>query len=550
MKTGREKSKFNNFIVQGGILAIAGVTARMLGLFKRVPQAYIIGDYGNSYYAAAYEIYNIIYTISVYGLPISVSKLVSANVSKGQYRNADKIFKCSISLAAVTGLITSVLVFLFSDNLSRILNEPMSFLALRTLAPTLFVVSVMGVLRGYFQGLGSMVPTAVSQLLEQVVLVAVSLTAAFFMTKKGEKVGLILHNDKYRAAYGASGITLGCLAGAVTGLVFLGFLYSAYRKRLKKQIYRDPSHSIDSTFEVFKTLLLTIIPIVISSFVNNISNFLDQFLHNRIMIEKGLEEIKSVNWGIYSGKYSVLIGVPIAISAAMGASSVPTISGLMKRKEYDEANNRIERVIRITMMIAIPCCAGMIALAPSLMWTLFSVTQPTAYNLVRIGAAGVVLFSFSTLTNAILQGMSRLIKPIIHGIASLCIHVVILVSLLKFTDMNIYAVALSNNFFSLAICIMNIYSISKILKYRQEVRRTFALPVICASIMGAAVFFLDKLLQRNGYSRIMTIVCILIGALIYFVGLIVSQAVGKEEITAIPGGTRLYGVLKKIRLMN
>ena len=110
MKQRARDNKFNNFIVQGGILALAGIIARMLGLVKRIPLAYIIGDVGNSYYSAAYEIYNIVFTISVYGLPISVSKLVSANVSKGRYRNADRIFKCAITFAVFTGLIASVLV--------------------------------------------------------------------------------------------------------------------------------------------------------------------------------------------------------------------------------------------------------------------------------------------------------------------------------------------------------------------------------------------------------------------------------------------------------
>ena len=204
---GRESSKLNNFIVQGGILALSGVIVRMLGLLKRVPLYYIIGDVGNSYYSAAYEIYNIVFTISVYGLPISVSKLVSANVSNGQYRNANKIFKCALTFAFVTGLISSVLVFVFADRLSMFLNEPMSLLALRTLAPTLFVVSIMGVMRGYFQGMGTMIPTAVSQLIEQIFVVSVSITAAFFMSRQGEKVGLILQNENYKAAYGARGAT-------------------------------------------------------------------------------------------------------------------------------------------------------------------------------------------------------------------------------------------------------------------------------------------------------------------------------------------------------
>ena len=111
MSQNTKENKFNNFIVQGGILAFAGVLVRLLGLAKRIPLTYIIGDVGNSYYSAAYEIYNIVLTVSSYGIPLSVSKLVAARVNKGQYKNADKIFKCTLLFAFVVGLLASSLVF-------------------------------------------------------------------------------------------------------------------------------------------------------------------------------------------------------------------------------------------------------------------------------------------------------------------------------------------------------------------------------------------------------------------------------------------------------
>lgn len=550
-KITKDRGKFNNFIVQGGILAIAGVIVRMLGLAKRIPLRYIIGDVGNSYYSAAYEVYNIVLTVAVYGIPLSVSKLVSARVSKAQYKNANKIFRCALIFALFMGSLSSILVFVFARQLSSAVNEPMSFLALRVLSPTLFIVAVMAVFRGYFQGMGTMVPTATSQLLEQVVLVTVSLTAAYFLSLRGEKVGLILHNPNFRNAYGAAGATLGCAVGAGCGLIFLIFLYRAYRRRIRRQLYKDNTTELESTVEVYKILILTIIPVVISSTVNNISNIVDMSIYNSMMVSQGLQEIKSVHWGIYAGMYLVLIGVPIAISSAMGASSVPTIAAVMRRKEYSEAKEKIGNVIRITMMISIPCAAGMIALAPSIIWTLFSADSPVAANLLRIGSAGIVLFSFSTLTNGILQGMSRLIKPITHGLIALGLHVCILFCLLKFTDMGIYAVAFSNNFFSLFICIMNLISIRNELKYRQEVKYTFVMPVISASVMGACIYALDWIMRttRGGFSRSLTVVNILIGVIIYFTIMILSKGITKKELNAIPGGTKIYSLLHKLHIM-
>ncbi len=543
--------RINNFIVQGGILALAGVLVRILGLAKRIPLTYIIGDVGNSYYSAAYEIYNIVLTISAYAIPLSVSKLVAARVNKGQYKNAQKIFRCALIFAFVIGLIASSFVFLCADSLSSVMREPMSYLALRVLAPTLFVVAIMAVFRGFFQGLGNMVPTAISQLIEQVVLITVSLSAAFLLTQKGEKVGTFLQNANYKNAYGAAGATLGCSIGALASLVFLYLLYKRYRRSFENKVARDLSDKIEGTMYVYKTLFLTIVPVVVSATVNNISNFLDQYIHNRMMIEKGMDmAVKSTNWGIYSGKYLVLIGVPIAMSNAMGASSVPTLAGLMRKNSFKEAKEKIASVIRITMMVSIPCAIGMAVLAPEIMYMLFSTTNKMAPNLVRIGALGIVFFSLSTLTNGILQGMSKMSKPIIHGLIALAIHVTVLVALLKFTNWNIYAVAFSNNIFSLVICILNIYSISRVLRYRQEMVKTFIYPLISSLIMGGILFLVKLPFSSRGYSRLLTLVEILIGAFVYLIVMIISRGITKSEMKAIPGGTRLYSLFRKLHLMK
>ena len=543
-----EKNKFNNFLVQGSILAIAGILVRVLGLAKRIPMPYIIGDVGNAYYSAAYEVYNVAFTVSVYSIPLAVSKLVSAKVSKGEYRNADKIFKCTLRFAVILGLLVSGFVFVFADGLSKMNHEPMSYLALRVLAPALLLFCISAVFRGYFQGMGSMVQTACSQLIETIVLVPVGLGCAYYFTKYGRKVGALLQNENYANAYGAAGATLGYTVGAAFALTFMILVYKANKRTFQKRIFRDPTHVIDSSWDIYKALLVTIVPITVGSFVNNISNYLDMCLHNWMMDVKGLEAIKSVNWGIYSGKYLVLINVPIEIAASMGMSTVPTISGLMKRKEYHELNQKIESVIRLVMIIAFPCAIGLAVVAPNVVWMLFSTKTPTAPNLLRIGSIGVVLFSLSTLTNGILQGMGRLIKPITHGLIAIVIHASILLSLLYFTNLNIYAVALSNNIFALAIFAMNIVSIRRILNYRQEVKKTFVLPLLCSLAMGVIVFVIDSVLSKVLHSRFTVVLSVLVGAVVYLITMLLTKGITRYELEKFPGGSKLYKIFKRLHL--
>ena len=156
------KNRKSNFIVQGGLLGIAGIITRIIGMIYRIPVTNIIGDKGNGYYASAYYIYNIMLLISSYSLPLAISKVVSARLSKRQYRNANRVFRGGLLFAAITGGLAGLIVLFGAEALANVLSEPLSAIALRIFAPTLLIVAVMGVFRGYFQGMGNMVPTAVS----------------------------------------------------------------------------------------------------------------------------------------------------------------------------------------------------------------------------------------------------------------------------------------------------------------------------------------------------------------------------------------------------
>lgn len=551
MDTNTGKNKVNNnFIVQGSILAIAGVFVRILGLFKRIPLPYIIGDIGNSYYSAAYDIFQLFWIISAYGIPVALSKLVSQKVSKGEYRNADKIFKCTLNFAITIGLASTLIVFFFSNDLASLFREPMSYLAVKVISPTIFMVCILSVFRGYYQGMGTMIPTAISQIIEQIATVFVGLAAAYFLTGYGTKVGLILHNENYKYAYGATGAVLGCVVGAFCATLFLILLYRSNLTRFRKNIYKDPTNKLDSTLSIYKAIFLTIIPVVISSSVTTISNLCDHYLHNLIMDVRGFSALKTVNWGIYTGKYMVLVSVVLALSSAMGAATVPTLSGHVKKKEFDIAASKVSSVIRITMLVAIPAATGLAVLAPSVVYLLFSSTNEVAPTLLRIGGIGIVLFSLSSITSYILQGINHLYTPIKNALIALVVHLLLMTSLLYFTDLKVYSIAISNNVFAFIMCFLNLKAICKYLRYQQETNKTFVFPAISALAMGVSIFVLDLILNKNGYSRIKILFTVFVGVIIYFACMLLSKAIGKEELTKLPGGTRIYSLLKKLRIMK
>ena len=177
---GNNKRKnTTSFLAQGTILAAASLISRVIGLIYRMPLTAIIGDTGNDYYGSAYTIYNILLIISSYSLPLAVSKLVSANISQGRRRNVYRILKCALIFALVSGTAAAAILYFGADFITgTLLRTPLCIFALKVLVPVLVIVAVLGVMRGFFQGLGTMMPSAVSQILEQIVNAIVSVWAA------------------------------------------------------------------------------------------------------------------------------------------------------------------------------------------------------------------------------------------------------------------------------------------------------------------------------------------------------------------------------------
>ena len=186
--SGQQKKNNSSFLVQGAILAVAGIITRLIGIAYRIPVNNILGDEGQGFYGCAYSIYNIALLLTSYSLPLAVSKLVSARVAKGEHKNAMRIFKSALLFALAVGTLVGVIVFAFSDFIAgNIMSLRLSAYALRVLAPGLLIVAVMGVVRGFFQGMGTMVPTAVSQILEQIVNAIVSVIGASYLLQMGKK---------------------------------------------------------------------------------------------------------------------------------------------------------------------------------------------------------------------------------------------------------------------------------------------------------------------------------------------------------------------------
>lgn len=539
-----EKKK-NGFLVQGSILAASAIIVRIIGIIYRVPVTNIIGEEGNGYYSNAFEIYNIVLILSSFSLPLSVSKLVAARNVNKEYRNSYKIFIGSMIFALVSGTIATLVLYFGADFFASVIFKyPRSAIPMRVLAPTILVSAVMGVLRGYFQGKKTMMPTAISQILEQIVNAIVSISAAYLLMKQHSA-------SKDIAAYGAAGSTLGTFAGAVAALVLLLFIYSIYRPTIRRQIRRDQTQKRESYKQIFIILFITIMPVILSQTVYNISGLIDNALFGQIMSDKGFsEEVRSSMVGVYSGKYRLLTNVPIAVASAVAASLVPSIVMALAKNDKESVKGKIKAAIHFNMIIAFPSAVGMTVLAEPMIQMLFPGSGPLAGNLLRMGSVAIIFFVLSTVSNGILQGLNLMKLPVIHSAISLAVHTVVVFVLLKFFDLGVYGLVIGNITFALLIAVMNWIAIGKNLKYSQEIKKTFIMPAISAGIMGIFAWLIYKgmylLSKSNGIS---TLIAIFTGIIIYGIALLLLKGVDENELYGFPLGRTLISIAKKLHLL-
>lgn len=549
------KSKSNSFIIQGSILAFAGILVRVIGLIYRIPLNRILGESGMGYYGTAFEIYNVLILLSSQSMPLAVSKIVSEKLEKKQYKNAHKVFKGALIYGITIGVIFGMLAFFGADWISvKIYKLPQVAIPLRILAPTLTVACVLGVLRGYFQGMGNMIPTSVSQIFEQIVNAVVSVIAAYELGAYGYSLSKMAdESETFRASYSAAGGTFGTLCGAVTALIIMIIILYRHFGSINSNIRKDITKSVDSYGTITKVIVFTITPVLISTTIYNIGNLLDNPIFQNIMYSispESTEAQRSAVYGNYTGIYRTLTTMPIAIASALSTAIVPSLVRSYVAGDRSVVKNKIDMALKFSMIIAFPCGMGLSVLGVPINKLLFGSSGDDAAPMMVFSIFTVIAFSLSTISNAILQGIDKLKVPIKNSAISLGLHLIILPCLLIVFKLNIYGVVIGDILFGATVSVLNAMSIKKYLNYRQNMFETFVKPFICAGVMGAGCFGIYKLF--NGLIKInaiSTIVAIMVAVVIYALMLVITKTVTEDELLSMPKGAMIAKLMKKIHMI-
>ncbi len=542
-----DPKKKSTFVFQAGILAAAGMLVKVIGLLYRSPLLSIIGIEGNGYYNAAINIYTIILLISSYSIPSAISKVIAQRLAFKEYRNAQRVFVCALLYVLVVGGAASVLTFVGAPFLVG--KNQNAVVALRVLSPTIFFSGFLGVLRGFFQAHGSMVHTSISQVIEQILNAAVSIRAAKLL------IGFVRDGDATtRAIYGSAGSALGTGAGVLIGLLFMFGMYRLNSGIIKRRVERDRTWHEESYKDIFKVIFTIVTPFILSTFIYNCTTAVNMNVYLYVMDYKKMDAILASNqYGIFSGLAVAVVNIPIAIASSMSSAIIPGVSASFVKGTVVQTRKQVTRAIQMTMLIAIPASVGIAVLPRPIMHFIFPQRESLdmASALLEALAVTIVLYSLSTLTNAILQGIGKVNTPVIHAAAALVIQLAALFALLLYTDLGLYALAAANAVYSLVMCILNHFSVRKHLEYRMDVVKLFLKPLFAAVIMGAVVFGVyHGLILLIPVSRVVLLLAIGIGVCVYGAVLLLVGGVSREELQAFPRGYTLVHIAEKLHLLS
>lgn len=533
-----------SFAFQAAVLAGAGLISRVVGLLYRSPLFQIIGDEGNGYYGTAYTIYSMILLISTYSIPMAVSKVISGKLALGEYRNARKMFKCSFIYVIIVGGAAALITYVFAPVLVK--EQPNSIICLRILAPTIFLSGILSVFRGYMQAYNTMVPTSISQILEQVANAVISVVAAYLLSAPYAAA------TTEHAMYGAAGSATGTGAGVLAGLIFILLVYSGRRKEINRSVLEDVSDKNDSYGELFKQIFMMITPVIIATFVYNISGTIDMKIFYKVLDYKNVSQLQSASmYGVFSGQYLVLINLPVAIASAVSTAMVPSVSASFTRGEVEYTNKRLNEALRLTMMVTIPCAVGLAALAKPIINLLFSGADPAAAKILTAGSISVIFYSLSTVTNGVLQGIGKPSEPVKNSSLSLVIHIIVLFGILWITDLKLYGLVIGTVLYALLTCIFNARSVKKFLNTRMDIKHIFVAPAIASIMMGIVAYGIYQLIYRViiHVNVVALFISILVAMLFYLAAIIKVGGYGREELKGLPKGYLLIKLAEKLHLI-
>lgn len=537
------EDKGNNFIKGAAILTAAGLTAKVMGFVYRVILTRIIGTEGMGLYQMAYPIYTTLLVVSRSGIPVSLAKLISARIALGERKTAFKIFRVGRYLSLGVGFFFSLLMAFLAKPLVNIFNwDPRAYYAVLAISPAIFFVSIMATYRGFFQGLQNMVPTAYSQVIEQLVRMITMVTLVYFLVP-------------YGLGFAAAGATFGAVTGSVAGLLTLLYVYYKRKKHIWNYVQIGSIDTLDS-WKIIKDIAALGIPITFGALVQPLMTLVDTIIvPNRLQVAGFTIEKTTRLFGDLAAVAMTLVNFPTIITVSLAASLVPAISEAFALKEDNLIKARTQTGLRLAILLGLPSSVGLYVLARPLSRVIFA--APDAAIPLRVVAWGVLFIALQQTSSAILQGIGKTGIPARNLLLGAITNAFINYTLTGLPSFGIRGAALGTVAGFAVAALLNLFSVKKYTHFDFKVKVLVIKPVLAVFLMGVVTkqgfLLLNKLFSYfTDYSyTLATSVIVLMAIIAYGFALLLLKEIKYSDLVLIPKiGKKLASKLKKLGLVR
>lgn len=581
-----EKKRKSQSLLNGAlILSLATLIVKVIGVVYKIPLSNMIGTVGRGYFDSAYNLYIPIYTISMAGLPVAISKMVSQQLAMGNFRDVKLIQRVAKRLFLIMGILGTVAMLILAFPYALSAKNMDVLPAIFVITPSIFFCCVMSSYRGYYNGLSNMIPTAVSEVFEAAGKLIFGLFCAKLVINHGysrfeaglEVFGRTVANETealsaiypYAAAGAAAGVTL----GTVVGMIYLLILHKIKGDNITKaELAAAPKPQKSGA--VAKNLIAFAIPVVASSLVFSITNLIDAItIQNRLehMIVSNMDyirnlysvelanvldaDVKNFLYGAYSLSLDFKNLIP-SITMPLGISAIPALSAAWAVKNRKQIKVSVESVLRITMIMAMPCGIGMGVLAQPILSAFYGGGNSAAG--ISIAAPVLAVYGYSIFLIALAQPMTNMLQaldkakiPLISlslGAIAKLISNYILVAI---PSINVNGAVIGTVICYAIIVIVNLSALIFTVKGRLNFTSIFVKPIFSGILCGLAAYtsfgLCNKFLPDG--SSIRTIICLGVaigfGGLVYLISMLLIKGIAKDDIIMLPKGEKIAKLLAK-----
>ncbi len=580
-----EKKRTNQTLLNGAlILSIASLVVKVIGVIYKIPLSNMIGTVGRGYFDSAYNLYVPIYTVSMAGLPVAISNMISKAMAMGKFRDVKIIHKVAKRLFLIVGILGTLAMFVLAYPYALSAKNMDVLPAVFIITPSIFFCCIMSSYRGYYNGLSNMTPTAVSEVFEAAGKLVFGLVCAKAVISYGYSrfeqgltvFGREVANESEALSaiypYAAAGAAAGVTIGTVIGVVYLLILHKVKGDRIT-QTELASAPKPEGAGVIANKLLKFAIPVAISSLVFSITNLIDSItIQNRLehMILNNLDfirnlynaeltgildsDIKNFLYGAYSLSIDFRNLIP-SLTMTLGISAIPTLSAAWAVKNKRGVKVAIESVMRITMLVAMPCGIGMGVLAQPILATFYG--SGDAANGVSIAAPVLTAYGFTIFLMALSQPMTNMLQaldktkvPLISLSLGALVKLVANFIFVSIPSLNVNGAVIGTVLCYVVIVVINMFALLRTTKIKINIISVFVKPIICGVLCGVAAYtsygLSNRFIPDFSLKGIMALgISIGFGGVVYAISMLFIKGISKDDVVMLPKGEKIAKILAK-----